>query len=168
MFQTPELIIIDELKDLLYSDVDCTPLNIPLVWRNFRTNNQNVKINCPSCNENNNPNYDSIKECIVCQGESYLWDEKIITGWLFRANLRTAHSLESPENVGMDIDKTIRLVTVPPVFINIGDKIKVLKLNENKKIYIPITYYETYTCASSQRYSSNQSNSEFNIAGLSI
>ena len=40
MFQTPELIIIDELKDLLYSDVDCTPLNIPLVWRNFRTNNQ--------------------------------------------------------------------------------------------------------------------------------
>ncbi len=62
MFQTPELIIIDELKDLLYSDVDCTPLNIPLVWRNFRTNDQNGKINCPSCNEDNNPNYDSIKE----------------------------------------------------------------------------------------------------------
>ena len=55
---------------------------------------------------------------------------------------------------------------MPEIFIFPGDVVYDLKIDNNKRISIPIVIQDRYLCIYSDRMSSNQSNSEFNIAGL--
>ena len=42
------------------------------------------------------------------------------------------------------------------------------KVDENKRISIPIVIHQKYSCFFSERFASDQSDSEFNVAGLKI
>ena len=50
MFQSPELIIADEVYDLLFTDKDCSPISSPFIWRKFKRDAQNRKVFCKGCN----------------------------------------------------------------------------------------------------------------------
>ena len=66
----------------------------------------------------------------------------------------------------VDLSLTSKIVTMPEIFIFPGDVVYDLKIDNNKRISIPIVIQDRYLCIYSDRMSSNQSNSEFNIAGL--
>ena len=169
MFQTPELIITDELKDLLYSDKDCTAIRIPFLHKKYRRDAELKKEFCPACNAGISGTKEGQKGCPYCKGDGYLWDEVIQTGWFFRPNIRTAiSSMVMASPVGRDLNKETRLLTSPEVFIYEGDVVYDIKIDENKKIAIPLLRQEEYFCYFSERYASNQTNSEFNVAGLRI
>lgn len=169
MFQTPELIITDELNDLLYSDKDCTAIRIPFLHKKFRRDSELKKEFCPACNFGVSGTKEGQKGCPYCGGEGYLWDEVIQLGWFFRPNIRTAiSSLDYPSTVGRDLNKEIKLLTTPEIFIYEGDFIYNIKIDENKNIAVPLLRQEEYFCYFAERFASNQSNSEFNIAGLRI
>lgn len=169
MFQTPELIITDELRDLLFSTKDATPLQTPFLHKRYRRDFDGGKLPCPSCNAGISGTREGRKGCPYCKGDGYLWDELIIEGWLFRANIRTAiSSYDMPTQAGIDLNKEIRFLTMPEIFINEGDIISKIKIGTNKKISIPLTRHEEYLCYFSERFASNQSDSEFNIAGLKV
>lgn len=169
MFQTPELIITDEIRDLLFTDKDCTPIRNLFIHKAYRRTEDLKKVQCPSCNSGVSGNKEGIKGCPYCGGAGYLWDEVVIFAWLFRSNLRTAISAyDMPAPVGRDDFKESRLLTDPDVFIFEGDSVFSLKVNKDKRIHIPVIRYEEYFCYFSERYASNQSDSEFNIAGLRV
>lgn len=169
MFQTPELIITDEIYDLLATTTDCTPLQVPFIHRKFKRDSNEKRIACPGCNPEGSGTKEGEESCPYCKGAGWLWEENIENGWLFRPNIRTAiTSYVYPQEVGRDLNKEARLLTLPDVFIHEGDYIYDIKLNKDKRIHIPIKIHEKYLCYFSERYASNQSNSEFNIAGLRV
>ena len=169
MFQTPELNLEEEVYDLLFTDKDCSPISSPYIWRKFKRASDNRKINCLSCNKPDSLYVEGQKGCPYCKGDGYLWDEVIQMGWFFRPNIRTAiSSMVMASPVGRDLNKETRLLTSPEVFVYEGDVIYDIKIDENKKIAIPLLRQEEYFCYFSERYASNQTNSEFNVAGLRI
>lgn len=167
MFQQPELKIEDELRDLLYTTTDCTPLSMPYMLRQFRRNYYEERLNCPACNPSASGNIEGDPSCPYCRGQGWLWDDRIITGWLYGFEpRRSSNNLTSPSSVGEVLEKHYKIVTMPEVFIFPGDVVYDLKIDSNKRINIPVVIQDRYLCIYSDRMSSNQSNSEFNIAGL--
>ena len=169
MFQTPELIITDELRDLLFSSKDATPLQTPFLHKKYRRTSENKKLACPSCNAGISGTKEGRKGCPYCKGDGYLWDEVIARGWFFKPNIRTSiSSYDMPSQVGIDLRKETRLLTMPETFVYVGDIVYDIGVGKNKKIAIPLVRHEEYFCYFAERYASNQSDSEFNIAGLKI
>lgn len=169
MFQTPELDIAREVYDLLVTDTDCTPLNKPFIHQAVRLDEKGNKLRCPSCNAGINGVKEGQVGCPYCRGMGYLWDERIVTGWFFKPNLRSAsRAFNYPTEVGRDTEKQARLLTLPDIFINEGDEIYEVKVDANKRIAIPIVIQQKYSCFFSERFASDQSDSEFNVAGLNI
>lgn len=169
MFQQPELIIEDELKELLFTDKDCTPIRSLFLHKKYRRDADLEKVACPSCNYGISGTKEGQKGCPYCKGDGFLWDESIVSGWFFRPNIRTAiSSYMLPSEAGRDLNKEVRLLTPPEVFIAEGDIVYDIKINKDKRIHIPILRYEDYLCYFAERYASNQSDSEFNIAGLRV
>ena len=168
MFQTPELDIAKEIFELLNTDKDCTPLRKPFIHKAIRMVN-GERVRCPSCNAGVNGIKEGSLSCPYCKGMGFLWDETIQDGWFFKPNLRTAsRAYNYPQEVGRDIEKRGQLLTLPDVFINEGDEIYEVKVDSNKRISIPIIIHQKYSCFFSERFASDQSDSEFNIAGLNI
>lgn len=169
MFQTPELDVNKEIYDLLMTDTDCTPISKPIIHREIQVDDKGNLIRCPSCNYKNSGFIEGIPDCPYCHGVGFQWKESIQTGWIFKPNIRTAfRSYDYPEPVGRDIDKQARLLTLPDVVVKERDLIYEIKMDKNKDIEIPLKYNQIYTCFFSEKLASDQSDSEFNLAGLKI
>ena len=69
--------------------------------------------------------------------------------------------------IGDNISKYFQIKKNEKYFIaEFKEEAKEIKIDNNKRISIPIVIQDRYLCIYSDRMSSNQSNSEFNIAGL--
>ena len=163
----PELKIEEELRDLLFTTTDCSPLFMPMIHRKFRRDYYDNRINCPACNSTASGELEGQIGCPYCSGLGWLWDDVIIEGWLYNFQPRkAANSLTYPSPVGQDLDRDHQIVTKPECYIHPGDLIFDVKIDENKRIQIPLVIQEKYLCTYSDRMTSNGSNSEYNIAGL--
>lgn len=169
MFQNPEIDISKEILELLYTDKDCTPIAKPFIHQSIRVDEKDRPLQCPSCNSGINGTKEGQPDCPYCLGMGFLWDEYIVSGWFYKPNLRTAsRAYGYPESVGRDLDKHARLLTLPDVYVKEGDRVFELKVDSDKNIAIPLTRYQRYSCFFSERFASDQSDSEFNVAGLQI
>lgn len=163
----PELKIEEELRDLLFTTTDCNPLFTPLVHRKFRRDYYENRVNCPACNPTNDGRLEGEPNCPTCFGLGWMWDDVIIEGWLYRFEPKKAsNSLTYPSEVGQDLDRDHRVVTMPEIYLFPGDLIFDIKIDNNNRIQIPLVIQEKYLCVFSDRMASNGSNSEYNIAGL--
>lgn len=161
------MIITDELYDLLYTSTDCTPLFAPYIHRKFRRNEYEERIPCPGCNPTASGTLEGDLGCPYCKGLGWLWDDHIITGWLYGFEARKAtNSMLSPTASGRELDKDFKIVTLGDSFIHPGDLVFDVKLDKNKRIAAPLILQERFLCIFSDRYTSNGSNSEYNVAGL--
>lgn len=125
------------------------------------------RIHCPSCNPTASGTAEGDLGCPYCKGLGWLWDDKIINGWMYNLESRKAvTSMISPESVGRDKDVDMKIVTLNDHFIFPGDLIFDLKIDKNKRIHMPLIIQEKFYCVYSDRFTSNQTNSEYNVAGL--
>lgn len=140
---------------------------MPFIHRKFRRDSMENTIHCPACNPTASGTVEGDLGCPYCKGLGWLWDDKIITGWIYGFNDRKAReSLQSPESVGRDKDADFKLVTINDYMIFPGDLIFDIKLDENKRIRMPLIIQEKFHCVYSDRFTSSGINSEYNVAGL--
>lgn len=166
MFQDPELIIHKELFDLLFTDTDCTPIQVPYVHRKFRRDFNFNRIRCPGCNHGNSGEKSGLIDCPYCKGEGYLWDDVIIEGWMFDHTNGGGATLSSPKDVGYKIEGMKKLVTMPKYFVREKDYVFDVVLDSNKKIQIPIQYDRKFICTFSEKYTSDGSDSQYSLCHL--
>lgn len=140
---------------------------MPVIHRRFRRNELEERLPCPGCNPTASGTVEGDLGCPYCKGLGWLWDDKIITGWLYSFDTRKANmDLTSPTPAGRDSDKDFKIVTIGDYYIHPGDYIFDVKLDKNKRIHMPLILQERFLCIYSDRYTSNGSNSEYNVAGL--
>lgn len=168
MFQEPELVIADEFSDLLFTDKDCTPLFVPFIHRKMRRTVDGDKVPCLSCNVKVSGNREGKLDCPYCSGVGYLWDEAIEEGFFYNQTfLKGKRNTGSPAPVGKSEVSLGALVTSRDLFVDIEDAVFSLMLNRDKRIKIPMRRLYKYNVYFANRLSSNQTDSEFNVAGLS-
>lgn len=168
MYQTPELIIADEIYDLIFTDKDCTPLFVPFIHRKMRRNSEGEKILCKSCNIEISGVKEGKPDCPYCAGIGYMWDESIQQGFFYNQTfLKGKRNTGSPSPVGKSEVSLGALVTNRDLFLDIEDAVYSLMLDRNKYIKMPMQRLYRYNVYFANRLTSNQTDSEFNVAGLS-
>lgn len=169
MFQSPELLLHEEMRELLFTDRDCTPLFVPFIHRKIRRSvEDNSKIPCLSCNVVFSGVREGQVDCPYCDGVGYLWDESVQEGFFYKqAFLKGKKNTGSPSPIGKAEVSLGAIVTHKSLFLEIEDGVASLLLRQDKRIAIPFRKLFKYSVYFSNRLSSNQTDSEFNIAGLS-
>lgn len=162
MFQSPELIIHKELSDLLFTDTDCSPIWLPYIHRRFLRDTNFSRVRCMGCNSGNSGAKEGLIDCPYCKGEGYLWEDVIIKGWMFDHTGFVA-SLNSPRDVGYKVEGTKKLVTLESV----REKDYVFDVVSHKgKIQLPLQFNRKFICTYAERYTSDGSNSQYNLCHL--
>lgn len=167
MFQTPELKIDKELEDLLFTDTDCTPLFHPVLTRSIRKS-KGYQVHCPSCNPSISGKGQGEKYCPYCDGIGFLWDEKIIDGWVYRGTFLSSKntSLGIPLDLADNDFKLFYLVTHKSIALDLNDYALIPSLDSRGRIVVPFTFEETFKVVDSIKKASNQRESEYNVAKL--
>lgn len=165
MFQTPELIIHKELHDLLFTETDCTPIQLPYVHRKFRRDFNFNRVRCPGCNQGESGSKEGLIDCPYCKGEGYLWDDEIIQGWMFDYS-GSSRSISSPSVGGYTIEGTKKLVTPSKYFVREKDYVYDIVLDSKNRIQVPIQYDRKFICTYSEKYTSDGSDSQYNMCNL--
>lgn len=167
MFQTPELDIATELSDLLFTDVDCSPIQTPYIWKKFRRDSNNNRENCLSCNPKGSLIIEGQHSCPYCYGVGYIYDEVLFSGYMYQKDTsRDFTNLHQFKTSGKSDTTRFILVTDKNTTINLEDGVKVVRLNSDGKIHIPITITNTYKCLYTRYFKASNKNADFNIALL--
>lgn len=167
MFQSPELDIASEVYDLIFTSKDASPIKTPLVWLKFRRSEDGRKINCNGCNSKGSIYTEGQQSCPYCNSYGYLYDEQLINGYMYKDNdSRDRLNLNYATPIGRADNTDLQLITDSSILIEKEDKIKILRLNQDGKISIPIKIERTLTCLYSRYLKASQKNSDFNVAVL--
>lgn len=167
MFQNPELNIAEEVYDLLFTEVDCSPIYSPYIWRKFRRTSSNRKQRCTSCNVDNNPNVEGQQECPYCSGLGFLFDEYIFSGYLYKQGVtRDFGNLWMKIPAGTTDVSRYLLFTDNKISIGLEDRILIPDLNEDGRIDVPLKINESCKCTYSRYFKASQNRADFNVALL--
>lgn len=167
MFQHPELNLAEEVYDLLFTDKDCSPIFSPFIWRKFRRDASNRKIRCASCNKDDNPYVEGQKECPYCLGLGFTFDEKIISGYLYKQGVtRDFGNLWMNTSAGTtDVSRYI-LFTDNKVSLGLEDRVLLPDMDDGGRIKVPLNINESCKCSYSRYFKASQNRSDFNVALL--
>lgn len=123
-----------------------------LLHRQIRKDTVNApfinKIKCTACNYNDG----SVGKtgCPKCDGIGYLWDERLITGYMYRPQqIRLSDQLSRYSRLGQMDQSSFILITASKYEISLGDILYSVDLNSNGGINIPIVKTNKYICSSS-------------------
>lgn len=167
-FQRPELLVHDEYDDLLHTDKDITPLAIPFFYKRKKRDVHGFAIPCHACNKELSGNIEGSFDCPYCEGFGYEFEEGIEEGWFYSENQNVSNMLANsvPKQAAMTYQYTMNLTTSSNVLFQEGDVILRPELMTEGEMKIPIVVDGMYRIHSRVLYASNQSNSEFNVYGL--
>ena len=169
MYQDPELNITKEIDDLLFTDVDCTPIWTPFLHRKLRRDPiTNEKVVCPSCNSATSGIIEGKKSCPYCFGAGHLFDESIEKGFFYRRNyLRVgSQNLKFNSSVGRNINEQMSLVTNKSVLLQEEDTVYTFKLDAQGMIQVPIVLVSRFLVFYSREMTASGLNSDYNISVL--
>lgn len=167
MFQNPELNLVDEVFDLLFTDTDCSPISSPYIWRRFQRTPEGRKVNCEACNPLNSSYTEGQKECPYCKGYGYVFNDQIISGYLYKQRATRDFS-----NLGMKVPagttdvSSYTLFTDSKVNLVLEDRILIPTLDDAGKIAIPFHINETCKCLYSRYLKASNNKEDYNIALL--
>ena len=162
-----DLNLVDELDDLLFSDKDTDRISRPVLWLKYRRDGQEHKINCPSCNPVDIGYVEGQLGCPSCKGKGYLWDEKIIEGYLYKQN-------EGKDRYNMNLFSVAGKANVTSyVLITPFDKaplkedtISILELDTSNMIKVPVNYIETVKVIYNRGQKASTNYKDFNVSFL--
>ena len=167
MFQNPELDLAQEVYELLFTDVDCSPIKSPFIWRKFRRNTANRKENCPACNKVGSLYVEGQKTCPYCFGFGYIFDATIVSGYLYKQGVtRDFGNLWMKTQAGTTDVSRYLLFTDNSVTIGLEDRVLIPDYNDEGMIAIPLNISEICKCTYSRYFKASQNKSDFNVALL--
>lgn len=128
-----------ELKDLLFTDKDTDAISRPVIWTEFRRKTDNTKVNCSGCNPDNLGYVEGQLGCPYCQGAGYLWDQKLIEGYVYKANEnKDRYNLGMVSSAGKADSTSFVLITPFDIRPQIEDTISIPRLDEYGRLAIPL------------------------------
>ena len=167
MFQNPELNIAEEVYDLLFTDVDCSPISTPYIWKKFRRDENNSKVNCKACNPIDSLYVEGQKGCPYCDSLGYLFDEHLFLGYLYKQGVtRDFGNLWMKTAAGTTDVSRYLLFTDNKTAIGLEDRVLIPDLDENARIRIPYHKVESCKCTYSRYFKASQNRADFNVALL--
>ena len=168
MFQNPELKLGDEFEDLLFTDKDCTPLNVPFFVKKIKRDYNGNKIQCPSCNKGVSGIVEGSHDCPYCEALGFQWTEHIHRGWFYKQSYMTDRSISASVPLTMAQAEFFKyfLAYDKSFVINTDDIILIPELDLKGNPLIPIKRKGLYKVTDNDANSSNQTLAEFNIATL--
>ncbi len=157
----------DELNSLLFKDDITDQIWSPFLWKGYRRNDLGNKINCQGCNPSNAVGYiEGQFSCPYCKGEGYLYDEKLIKGYVYKQNEgKDRYNLQMATTAGKVSTTSYVLITPPDVLTGLDDVISILKLTDGK-INVPITVTEAMKVIYTRSFKASKNDKEFNVAFL--
>lgn len=162
-----DLNLSDELGDLLFTDVDTDQISRPVLWVRYRRDDLNHKVNCPSCNPIDIGYVEGQLGCPYCRGKGYMWDEQIISGYLYKQNEgKDRYNMNMLSTAGKSNTTSFVLITAVDKAPLIEDTISLLVLNTNNKIKIPMIAEETLKVVYSRGQKASTNQKDFNVAFL--
>lgn len=167
MFQNPELNVAEEVYDLLFTDKDCSPISTPYIWKKFRRDSNNRKINCNACNPIDSLYIEGQKGCPYCDSLGYIFDEKLFLGYLYKQGVtRDFGNLWMKTEAGTTDVSRYLLFTDKNIAIGLEDRVLIPDLDDNGRIKIPLHKIESCKCTYSRYFKASQSRADFNVALL--
>jgi len=156
----------DELYTLLFTDKETDKISRPVIWTAYRRNGKD-KINCSACNPHNQGYVEGQLGCPYCDGKGYMWDQKIIEGYMYKQNEgKDRYNLNMLSNAGKSNTTSYVLVTPFDIEPMIEDTISIIKLNSDNKIEVPIQIKETVKVVYSRNMKASQNDKDFHISYL--
>ena len=168
MFQNPELKLDKEFEDLMFTDIDCTPLNVPFIVKKIKRDYKGNKIQCTSCNNGVSGVIEGSHDCPYCEALGFQWTEHIHRGWFYKQSYMTDRSISASVPLSMAQAEFFKyfLAYDKSYELNTGDVILIPELDSNGNPVIPIKKKGLYKVTNSDSNASNQTKTEFNIATL--
>lgn len=156
-----------ELSELLFTDNDTDAISRPVVWKAYRRDSKNNRINCSSCNATDTGYVEGQFGCPYCDGKGYLWDETIISGYLYKQNEgKDRYNLNMFENAGKANTTSFVLITPFDKAPFIEDTISILKLDSNNRIEVPLLYESSLKVVYSRSVKASKKRADFNVSFL--
>lgn len=159
--------LIQELDELLFTELDTDPISRPLLWTKFRRGVDDKKINCLACNPSNNVGYvEGQIGCPYCNGRGYMFDQLLIKGYCYKQSEGSDnYNLKTNSKAGLTNTTRSILVTTYDIKPIHEDLIYIPKL-ENNLIKVPLEFEETFQVVFRKEFKGSTNSKDFNISYL--
>ena len=161
---TNELNIKEEL-DLFLDGTDFgTPKYNVFIHRKTRFVNDK-KVHCGTCW--NKETQEGRLGCPDCDGVGYLWDEKLIIGYIYRPQyIRLTDEMQHATPVALAQNKSMTLITPIQFKFSEGENILLPHLTDQGAIIAPISIQEQYIITAAQTIRLDNGKAEYNIGAI--
>lgn len=159
-----ELDLVEEISLFL----DGTDFGVPkyntFVQRKARLED-NIKVKCDTCW--NQVSQEGRKGCPDCDGVGYLWDEKLIIGYMWRPNyIRLSDEGSHLKPVAQSQNKGMTLITPKEFILRDEEVIIVPRVEDNGTVTMPLEVDEKFIITAAQKIRLHHNRIEYNIASL--
>lgn len=163
MLQNPELRIQTEFDKLLASDDDCSPIEVPFLYRRNKRDRYLTSIPCKACNPSSNGINEGSLDCPYCLGSGTEWEQGIAKGW-FSNNLFTIERTliaSIPDRMADSAFFKIYLYTKTDIKLKDTDIVLIPVLDENGKILLPLQSEGIFSVYEDFNFRANQTQAEY-------
>ena len=169
MLQNPELKIEKEFRDLLSHDEDCTPIEVPFLYRQNKRDRYNNPIYCKACNEARSGIKEGSLDCPYCLGSGTEWEQKIGKGWFSKFAFTTERTLTTsiPDKMSDSSFFKLYLYTNKELVLKDTDSVLIPTLTATGNILLPLRVEGIYSVFEDFNFRANQLQSEYNRYRLS-
>lgn len=164
---TQDIFLDRELHDLLFTDKLSQKIARPILWTEYRRDAEYNRLPCPACNTKY-----GYKEgqygCPYCKGLGYLWDERIIEGYIYRRGATSGSNGNYAMNslAGRADNSSFVLITTKEVRPRIADKISILDLQPDGKITVPLVKDTEMVVTYDRNFKASHIGTDFNYCML--
>ena len=157
----------DELNDLLFTDIDTDAISRPVLWTAYRRSVEGKKINCSACNPDDTGYVEGQLGCPYCGGKGYMWDQKLINGYLYKQNEgKDRYNMNMFSDAGKADVTSFVLITPFDKSPLIEDTIDILGLDTNNRIQIPMYFESSLKVIYGRGVKASTKQADFHVAFL--
>lgn len=163
MLQNPELRIEREFDNLLQTEEDCTPIEVPFLYRKNKRTRYNTAVNCKACTETVSGIKEGSIDCPYCLGTGTEWEQCIGKGWFAKNAFSTERSLITsiPDKMSDSAFFKLYLYTKKDVVLRDADVVLIPTLDLNGRIKMPLEIEGLFIVYEDFNFRSNQSQTEY-------
>lgn len=163
MLQRPELEINKEFDDLLQTEEDCTPIEVPFLYRKNKRDRYNLAIQCPACNGTLSGIKEGSLDCPYCLGTGTEWEQHIGKGWFAKNSFSTERTLTTsiPDKMSDSAFFKIYLYTKRDIVLRDTDTVLIPTLTETGSILLPLEIEGVFSVYEDFNFRANQTQSEY-------
>lgn len=165
MANSKEIDVRDEVERFFNGDDFGTEKFHVLLQRKIRIDTDKYpyinKIKCNTCNHDYNNS--GTVGCPSCDGVGYLWDEKLIVGYMYRPQqIRLSDQYSNFSQIGRNDSPSFILITPKEYRVALGDYVYSIDTTDDGGIHMPLIKTNKYLAVSSIPMRLDKGKLEFN------